>query len=173
MSQSRDDQNQVAEILKTLKSVELNPSPYMKTRVLAHVRERAHARKVRIWKWFGILSPIASMMIVAGFFYLTQPNFKAEINQPILVSVEVKQVNTLHAELAEISLPDGVFFYSKKYPELKEKRTLTVSAEAFANGSLPLVIKSENTGKKSIKVQFKDNNNQIIGEKVIQIKFNG
>src|SRR3954468_5972422 len=70
-------------------------SPYLKTRVLAELREREHARRLTGWKRLAILSPAFSMLAVALVIWTmgrTGDSYAAHLNEHVLVRVEVESL---------------------------------------------------------------------------------
>lgn len=164
----------VQQILESAKNVNLPTSaPFMKTRVLAILEERKNAKKMLFWKWIGFLSPVASVVAFVLFTYVSTPTFTADIMQPVMVKVELKQASDIEVAFAEIELPEGVFFYSAKFPELKDKRSIRVAWSALKANELPLVVSSNHTGKKTIQINLKGQDENKVGEKKIQILFKG
>jgi hypothetical protein len=150
------------------------PTPYLKTRVLARLREqksRSHAFK---WKWFAALSSASTLGLLAFFLLNSNPDFTARSGQPVLVKVELQNLNVTTVAYAEIELPEGVHFYSGKYPEMNGKRSLTLAWDSsFDQGKLPFVVKSDEAGSRKIHIFLKDGNNRVVGEKFVQIRFRG
>lgn len=167
-----DEQN-VKKILSALSNQNTEAPPYIKSRVLSTLKSNQHARQMKFWKWFGILSPTVSAIAIGVFFVFSSPVFEAETNQPVMVKVELKKMSELQVEFAEIELPEGVYFYSSKFPEIRSQRKVRVAANVILSDELPLVIKSEVKGKQTIKVQFLNQSGSKVGEKSILIKFNG
>ena len=150
------------------------PSPYLKTRVLARLREKKSKSLLSRWKWFAILSTACSLLLLAGFFLHTRSDFSAQLGQPVLVKVEMENIKDSQIAFAEIVLPEGVHFYSSQFPEMNDKRSLTLSWNpSLANGKLPFVVKSTVSGGRQIHVLLKGADNQVLGDKILRIDFKG
>lgn len=169
------DEASVAELFRKARPSVPGPSPYLKTRVLAHLREQKSTVHVFKWKWFSILSASASVAMIALFLYTQNGgDFTAKSGQPVLVKVELQNIQNSQVAFAEIVLPEGVHFHSGKFPEVNQKRSLTLAwDDSFAQGMLPFVVKADSPGAQKIKILLKDQNDVVIGEKVVQIRFKG
>lgn len=146
--------------------------PFLAQRVLATHRERQSARGVRIWRYFAVAASACSL-VLAILLLMPSHTFSAHINQPVAVRLEVKEIS--HEEVAqiEIQLPEGVAFYSEKYPELKTQRTLAMNWTPNGTDSLPFIIQADRAGVMAVKVRFYNGAHQVIQEKEIHIRFEG
>ncbi len=151
------------------------PTPYLKTRVLAHMREKNSRVSIWSWKGFAVLSTVTSLMLAVILFQKGgSSDFIAATGKPVLVKVELEQVQNSQIAYAEIVLPEGVNFYSAQFPELKDQRSLSLAwNESVQNAKLPFVIQSNLAGIQKIKVLMKDGNNNVLREKTIVISFKG
>jgi len=147
----------------------------MKTRILAELRERQGKRKLNFWKALAFASPALSLALVAGFWYAglqNSANYSAHVGDHVLVRVEVEQLKDQGVRFAEIELPAGVSFYSERYPELKERRTVVLAWNDQMDVShLPVVIQSQAAGAKQIKIRFQDSEHHTVKERQVTIRF--
>jgi hypothetical protein len=115
------------------------------------------------------------LAVVAVFWGVTrsgQDGFAAHMGEHVLVKVEVAQLQDAGVRFAEIELPAGVSFYSERYPELKDKRTVVLAlSDAMKISNLPIVIQSEEAGKKQIKIRFQNAEHETLKEKEVTIRF--
>jgi hypothetical protein len=170
---NQTEQN-VRRILSAARELAPEPSPYLKTRVLAQLRERRQAGRLKIWKTLAFLSPVASMLVVAGFWFagLQGAAYSAHVGDRVLVRVEVEQLQNQGVRFAEVELPAGVYFYSERYPELKEKRSVVLAwNDQMDVSNLPVVIQGQATGSKQIKIRFQDSEHRTVKERQVTIRF--
>jgi hypothetical protein len=90
--------------------------------------------------------------------------------QPFLVKVELKDLDR-GTNFASIELPEGVYFYSEKFPEVRNERKLEFAFQSIKSTQLPFVIHSDSKGEKEITLTFFDKEKKIITHKTIHIRF--
>jgi hypothetical protein len=152
------------------------PSPYLKTRILAELRSRNQERTVRIWKFLALGSGAFSALIVASLFMISKSNegtYVAQVDERVLIRVEVQKFEgQKDVRFAEVDLPAGVHFYSEKYPELKEQRSVTLAWNNDMNLTrLPVVIQASESGSKKIRIRFLGSEHELVKEQQVTIKF--
>jgi len=155
------------------RQMDLQPSPYMKTRILAELRER-NSRKSAATLWKRVAAGCFTFGLGALIWISTMKStaFEAVVNQPYVVRVEMAELQTELIAGAEIALPDGVTFFSENYPELKEKRTLELAWNGqLKTPVLPFVINGGHKGVKEVKVRFFGSDKKVIAEKILKIDF--
>jgi hypothetical protein len=179
MSHGQDNQKQneaqriVAGAFAQARQMDLQPSPYMKTRILAELRDRK-SRTSRVSLWKRVAASATAMMAIALIWMSTSKStaFEAVVNQPYVVKVEMAELQTELIAGAEIALPDGVTFFSENYPELKEKRNLELAWNGNLKQSvLPFVINGGRKGLKEVKVRFFGADRKVVAERVLKIDF--
>jgi hypothetical protein len=157
---------------KNIGSDAIQPPPYMKTRILARFRELNRKAGVLMWKKLIFAGAALAILVVFGLKIFVYDFTSANIGVPLAVKIEVNELKNSQIAFAEIVLPDGVMFYSQKFPEFREKRSLTLDWEiAVKNGHLPFVIEGGSAGRKVIVVRFFDLENKLIAEKSLKISF--
>jgi len=98
--------------------------------------------------------------------------FRAAIDTPFVVRVDVEELKAYQIARAEIELPHGVFFYSQKYPEIQDQRSLALAWNAEINNTqLPFIIRSSETGSKIVTVRFFDFEGRIVATRELKINF--
>jgi hypothetical protein len=166
--------DQVANLFQKAREIELEPSPYFETRVLASCRlfqrQQSHIMK---WRFFGLVSSCAAALLLILFLSQTENGvFKANIHKAVAVRVTVEQAPDQMVAFAQVDLPEGVYFYSKRYPGLREQRRMRLPAELFSKQKeLPFVVMAENSGKKTVRVSFFDSNDNFLYDKRFNINF--
>jgi hypothetical protein len=151
----------------------MEPSPYLRTRILAELRER-NSRKstINLWRWVASGCFTMAMGLLIWTSVMKHPAFEAAVHQPYVVRVEMAELQTELIAGAEISLPDGVYFYSEAIPDLKEKRVLDLAWNARLNKPvLPFVIKGEGKGFRQVKVKFFNSAREVVAERTLTIEF--
>ena len=63
----KSDQEQISNLFAAINKAEIEPSPYLRTRVLAHLNERSvQTSQLKFWKIFSASSFVAMAMM--GFY---------------------------------------------------------------------------------------------------------
>jgi len=167
----------VKQALREVKSIGLASSPYLKTRVLAELRDRKQdsiLSKIKLWKRIALVSTSLCLGLTLFSFYKQTPNeqmLQASINIPYMVKLSINEFQGKF-ESAEISVPDGVTFYSKSYPAIQKQRILELEWEnSLGRSHLIFVVKGMELGEKKVKVKFYDSQGALISEKTLKIDF--
>jgi hypothetical protein len=163
----------VDQAFSEVRRIGMEPSPYLRTRVLAELRERNSRHKaVYLWKRVAAGCFGLAMAAVIWTSLSRTPAFEAVVHQPYVVRVEMAELQTEVIAGAEISLPDGVYFYSEAFPDLKEKRVLDLAWNAsLKKPVLPFVINGDHKGLKEVKVKFFDKERKVVAERTLRIEF--
>jgi len=169
---------QVRRFLKPLKDELPEVSPYLKTRVLARVREAAPARSygLSFRLAFGSLMSVALMVTGASYINrvthrVSAPNFVAMAQKPTVVKMDLNDLK-LGTSHAQVELSDGVHFYSQKFPELRNRNQLDIDwTNQAAPESLPIVVRAEAGGNQFVRVKFFNDQDQLVSERVLKIQF--
>lgn len=173
MTNEDENRDKVRSIFEKAQKLPIESNPFMKTRILAELRVAREKKRSFIWKSLALASPVfvAAVLILIFLFY--GPSFKANIDQNILVKIEISEMKNEIA-FAQIELPEGVYFYSKLYPQISEKRALVLAIdEGFVKGSIPIVVRSKEAGSKKLKVNFLDAEQKTVSSRYIKIDFMG
>ncbi len=167
----KENEQRIKTLFQEAQKQPLDSNPFLKTRILAELKLAKEKKRSLMWKSFAFVSPLVVAAALLIVFFLQSSSFNAVINQNILVKIEVKEIDPKVA-FAEIELPDGVYFHSKLYPDISKKRTLLfVIDESFLGGHIPIVIKSEKTGSKKLKVNFLNSEQKSVEKRFIKINF--
>jgi hypothetical protein len=167
----------VKRILAEARRAAPEPPPYLKTRVLAELRSRQQDSRLRVWKFFAIASGAFSVLIVSSLALMSSRtsqdgSYVAQVNDHVLIRVEVEKLQGQGVKFAEVELPPGVTFYSERYPELKDLRSVTLAwNEKMDVSRLPVVIQSSETGSKKIRIRFLGSDHSLVKEQQVTIKF--
>jgi hypothetical protein len=99
-------------------------------------------------------------------------NFTAPLGEVMVVRVET--LKNFEIAQARILLPDGVEFSSQDFPQIRERRSLTLQwKKEFSGDVLPVLVRGTSAGERTVIVQFLDSNQEIISERRISIHFQG
>lgn len=166
------------EIMEAAKKVEVVSSPFLATRVMASLStiERKD-RSLLVWRSFsGLMAAFAIVFAVLLFSpeSAVKQSLVAKINKPVVVRIETQQLREMDSEivLAQVDLPEGVFFESKKYPQLSLERSLRLNVALDTKQAyLPVLIRSEHKGVKTIQVKFLDKDQKVVSVKMVPIEF--
>lgn len=168
-------QETTEEIFKTVKDSYFEGSPYMKTRVLAVMREQQRNRKkVFFWQKVAGAISMAALAVVLVVANLDSPKyFDANMQEALAVRLPLEEFKGHKVAYAEIELDNGVEFYSQSFPEISEQVRLNVDWNKIVanNYILPIVVKGMEPGTKVVRVKFMDENQNMVDEKVVPIRF--
>ncbi|MCM2321998.1 MAG: hypothetical protein NDJ90_01920 [Oligoflexia bacterium] len=174
---SRSAEDEVRKLLSPLRDGVPEPSPFLKTRVLAELREQRRQRSVRsvwaLWKpALGFSAAAALMLVLWTGREARGPVFPATAGQPVAVKVDMKEWGGQKVASAKVELPRGVRFYSRSFPAIEQKSTLDLAwKEDGAPGALPIVVKADENGLKTVRVKFFDEGKKLVGERLLKIRF--
>jgi hypothetical protein len=167
----------IATLLRKARDEAPEPSPFLKTRVLARLRattlEQEQKTRLRFWKSIALLGPALSAAAVFVFLAFPRAEFHAQVNSPVAVRVQIDQAPRGEMiAFAEIELPAGVHFYSSRFAELRDQRTLFVAWDSKAERRhLPIAVQSDSTGTKKIRVKLLDSGRHLVEVREITIRF--
>lgn len=169
-----NEQEALEAIFGQVRRAHIEPSPYLKTRVLAHLKAgQKHQKNLRFWQFFSAGS-FAAMLLVAIYAVDITKTLKTDgaANQAYVIHVEFNQDDLSKVAQAEVVLPDDVYFKSSK-GKLRDQRQLKLPVElkTAGRGKLPFVVTSEAEGEKSILVRLLDENNNVVREQTLKFKF--
>jgi hypothetical protein len=171
---SNNDEQRVKEIFRQAERNPLEPSPFLKTRILARVREAKAERSRFHWKVWALASSAATLLLLTVILWPMKSALIANVNQQVAVRVEVKALDKNIVAYAKVELPDGVSFVSTKYPELEKEREVSLAwMPEFDRSGLPVVIQASSVGKKTIRILLLDRNNAVRETKEVTITFQG
>lgn len=171
---NQQEQQILTDLFAKVNKTQIEPSPYLKTRVLAHVKEaQNHQKTLRFWKFLSA-SSFAVMLLIGVYTYkafnLNENN--AITNQAYVIHVDFNQEDLSKVAKAEITLPDDVNFMSAK-GKLSTLRSLTlpITVKNLGRSKLPFVVSSAVDGEKNIQIRLLDLNNNLIREQNLKFKF--
>jgi len=148
------------------------PSPLLEARVLAELRENAARVKLRRWRRWAILSPVAAAVLVLVVLAQRPAVLEAPVDTAVLIRVEVQELSGSDIAYADVELGEDVTFYSKKYPELAEEREIRLAwSDRYEDDVLPIVVQASRPGLKRIKLRFLDRNDAVLEERELTIDF--
>lgn len=170
--------NELDKTFHKAKKIKLKTPYALETRVLAVLRDRKkEGSRFHIWRgialagWVGCLT-LALVTLTKWDFYDFFPKYQIKIDQPAVVRIDLKPLEAEKAVYAQIELPEGVYFYSEKNPELIEKKRLLVAwTPDSKKRSFPFVIRGHEPGTKLVSVNLFDQENNIISQRHLRIKF--
>jgi len=168
----RDEQERSVAVDQIFQKVgRLEAPDFLEARVFAQWRGRQEA-SARIWKRLALVSSalgFGAVGVLIGVICWT-PDFRAFVDQPFAVRIELKKLPTDQIKLVKIELPQGVEFYVEKYPQIREQHSLSLRWTKEMNRSvLPIVLRGAEQGKKIIRVRFLDEDNNVIAERALSV----
>lgn len=181
MSQDENKSNagkslSIDELLSQVKVLDVEPSPYLMPRTLAHMDFRSlYQRKIIFWRSLSVFFSVVLMVFVfySPLFFHKWGETEKVINQAYVLHVDFSQ-ETRETRIAqvEISLPHGLSFVSHQHvvADLKNLR-LPFSPDNKGKVRLPFVVQSSTQGSKWIYLKFLDEDNELVKEKKIKVSF--
>jgi len=172
-------ENEVKEIFQANSNEEyLNPPVYMQTRILARYREYFANKVTSFWGIKKLIVPIVAimLMVIWKFYFLPSNTFLAQTGIPMLVKVEINQLDEVTNQIAytEVILPEDIQFYSKSYANISHQRSLILNWEKMVqNNALPFVVVGNKAGAKVIVVNFYNKSDKLLFSKKLHVSFNG
>lgn len=172
--QLNDNSSSLQDLFADLRKVEISAPVFMKTRVLAQLREARSLRsKLFFWKAISTFAMTALVVVLLVTFNLSrQPSPVVVANQVYVIHIDFNQDDQTRVAQAEVELPEGVQFESKR-PEIRglRKLKLPVTIGGVGRAKLPFVLSSASAGEKEIQVRLLDSDNQLIRKQVMKFKF--
>jgi hypothetical protein len=150
----------------------LSPPPFLAARVRNELKARQKSSRATLfWKALA-LSGLGLSMALSMTLFVSSAQFEASTGSPTLVEISVRQIESSEIAKAEIRLPAGVTFYSEAYPDLNDRSIVEVPWESLRdNQELPFVIRSKNSGVKTVRVRFYSESGRMIEERSLKIRF--
>ncbi len=167
------DQKALQDLFARVQKAPVELSPYLKTRVLAHWREKRAPKGLLFWQWLSGVS-LAGVLALSFVSYqlLRQKKSDGLTQQAYVIHIDFNQSDRDLVAQAEVALPEHVHFVSSN-KEIREERKLTlpVSVKALGRGKLPFVVSSDISGEKSIRVRLLNEKNEVVREQVLKLTF--
>lgn len=171
--ESSPDEKALQELFARVQKAPMEPSPYLKTRVLAYWREKHAPKGLLFWKLLSGIS-LAGFLALSFVSYqlLQQKKSDGLTQQAYVIHIDFNQSDKEMVAQAEVELPEHVHFVSSN-KEIREERKLTlpVSVKALGRGKLPFVVSSDISGEKSIRVRLLNEKNEVVREQVLKLTF--
>lgn len=169
--------------LKSLRSVKLQASPYLASRVLANLELPREDRRSQASLFSFLRSRFAAMTVglavvaVLAYQWGSHPKVQNEaqykVGSPYMVKVDIRELKDTDIAYAEVVL-DGqnIQFSSKAFADVNETKKLMISWDQLLTKQyLPVVVKGNKEGEAKVTVYFYDRNNKIVQEKQMALSF--
>jgi hypothetical protein len=158
-----------------LKSNPPGPSPYLKTRVLAELREKKERKKsLFVWKVSALFSTGLCALLLFVFMGTPagKPTLVAEIGSPQAIRLDLESGGEWAIAEVEIILPNGVKFYSKAFPEMGDHKSFRLAFQGNQKTkTLPLVIQALEKGKRTLLIKMYDQSGELKKIEELNIDF--
>ena len=169
------DKKQYEEAIKALQGIHAEPSPYMKTRILANVRE-AEAQKQKAFPWlqlvFGSLAAAALAVVITFQVMPTSQGEVVALGKPYLVKADLRLLEEADLSYVKVELVGSVQFSSDKFEHIKEMRSLTLSWDKLVGKQyLPVVVKGVEKGESHVKIHFYNDAGEVVKTQDYQLDF--
>ena len=167
------------DLFSGLRSARVEASPFLKTRVMARIRENETAKR-EVWVWRALTATSMALCVSVVWWHMdTQKKNSALLadafntQQNYVIQIDLGGDRLKDARVAEVDLPDGVRFVSKTRPEVSELRNmrLPITEVDTQRSRLPFVVSSETSGRKELKLRILDEEGSVIQERVLSVNF--
>lgn len=169
--------------LQSLRSVKLQASPYLASRVLTNLELPRESGRNQTSLVSFLRSRFAAMAVglavaaVLVYQWGAHPKIQAEaqykVGSPYMVKVDIRELKEADIAYAEVVL-DGqnIQFSSKAFADVNETKKLMISWDQLLTKQyLPVVVKGNKEGEAKVTVYFYDKNNKIVQEKQMALSF--
>ena len=152
------------------------PSPFMKRRILANLDKEPRKRFSEVWFWrfvSGVSLTVAAMAMIFNMRSVQQDENSLVAMKPYVIHVDLTGQPLEQARIAEVELPEGVHFVSKKHPEVSKMRKMRLPVPAATEGRsrLPFVVSSDRPGTQEVVLKILDENDQVIQTRRLTVNF--
>ncbi|MBC7467243.1 MAG: hypothetical protein H7256_14730 [Bdellovibrio sp.] len=183
-----DDQNQneTPSGLKALRSVPLQPSAFLATRVQRNFESSATRPKLDQKKnkasFLVGTGLMALALVVVGFWQLNAfiPPTKSNepvfaLGKPYLIRMDIREISHAEIAYAEISLGgDNIQFSSEKFKHIQRDKTIRIAAKSFSQKQyLPVVVEGVENGKAQVTVRFYNDRHELVTTRQMDLNFMG
>ncbi len=178
----RDDEQAekaTKKILGAAHAVKYEGPANLENRVLyTLLRERESKPRFSLTAWFNVgLATACSILI--GFFVIQNASNKsfsvAGLDRPLLIRVEIPTEQDLSKSeatfFAMVELPEGMEFYSGRFPEIRNQRSLRVDLASLSEKDFPVLVKGTSLGKREVTVRFFDQSQRQIAVQKVKLWF--
>ncbi len=166
--------SQIKDLFQAVKEAEVEPSPYLRTRVLASVRRSQNPLlRFNFWKTLSTVSTLALVLVSTYTLSLLKKTEPAVIaQQSYVIHVNFSEDDLTRVVKAEVVLPEGVGFVSKKgLTDGKKSLRLPIDIKSAGRGKLPFVVTATAGGEKQILVRLLDEQDHLVREQYLNFKF--
>ena len=153
------------------------PSPFMKRRILANLDKEPRKGFSEVWFWrfvSGVSLTVAAMAMIFNMRQVQQQDDAGLVAmKPYVIHVDLSGQPLEQARIAQIELPEGVHFVSKKHPEVSKMRSMRMPVPAASSGRsrLPFVVSSDRPGTQEVVLKILDENDQVIQTRTLTVSF--
>ena len=169
--------------LKALRSLRMEPSPFLVPRVIAELgaRENEAKKSPRFSGLFTIFTSVAattavlSLILLFGGYLKPISEHPFTVGQVYMIRVDLRSIDLKDVAFAEINLDgDNVEFSSRDFQDVMHDKKLTLNIDSLSGKSyLPVVIRGTHAGNAGMAVSFIDKNHRLVSAKTIALNFKG
>ena len=169
----------------SLRSLDAEPSSFLKTRVLARIREKKE-NKQSLFKKYILQSALSFGLVTAVLFGLFQKNSVSSTTstgavasyttgQAYVIRMDIRPHKESAIAYAEILLSDDrIEFASQQHAQISSQKKIIVSWENLVQKQfLPIVIKGTKAGNSKVIVNFYDLDNKLVNSQDVNLNFKG
>lgn len=171
-------ENKTQQIFAVARAQDTGVSPFLETRVLAHLREKEATRSRRtlaLWRGFSVCSGALSLLLISWIAVHRAPEggLLAPVDRAVVVRVELGDLKALgRVARIRIDLPSGVSFYSQNHQQLSGASSVLLAVDTNKNSTyIPFAVLAKQAGSKPILVRFLDEQSTVVAERILDIRF--
>lgn len=176
MDWDKEEQEKYNKALQELKSLKVDSSPFLKTRVMANL-ETSKSVSNPLKRWIpALLGSVATVAIALVLSFQmgqqTQTEMLVELGKPYMLKADLRPHAQVEASYITLELEGKIEFSSQKFAKIRELRSLKMSWENLAGKQyLPIVIKGVGKGYSVVKLHFYDENHNLIKTQTYDFNF--
>lgn len=188
MKKNDDSNSNAHPALRSLRDLDLEPSPYLAARVQANLRSQTattaaeKSRGLASWFWpavsFGLSAALVAVVVTTKVLPSSAPSAQVaeyKTGQPYMIRVDIRALGENEIAYAEIELQDdNIEFASGKFSDVRTMKKLVVSWEQMMDKQyLPIVVQGLRSGRSQVHVSFFDKYDKLITSKDTTLSFTG
>jgi len=159
-----------------LRSEPVTAPPYLKTRVLAGLREKRKSRKsILLWRGAALFSTgFCAILLFVFVGTKTENILVAEVGTPQAIRLNLESDGEWAIAEVEIVLPNGVKFFSKRFPEMENHKSFRLAFKDIKKfKTIPFVVQVFETGQRTLLIRIYDSNGELKKTEELKINFAG
>ena len=170
-----------SELMLLARTVNVEASPFLKTRVMARIKESQKRNgALKLWKilsgGLATLSAVLLVLLVSPLNRHTEDTaLNAQVGKTVVLRIDADDVlmSIQDVTFAEVELPDGMKFESKRFPQVAQQNTLRLRLENSQQqlGYLPIPIRAHSDGIKTVQIRYLNSEYAVVAIRSVPVNF--